>query len=265
MITALIYSVRNAGLLFASTNNTMKTKLTLETDYKINGNSTGSALDTLAIAVDGRDSNDIDENMFEAEDAAIGYVLEHYAYESAMLKAATKKQLKTWNDDVDAYNVALSVFTDKLRRDSQPYYESTTELAKELQEAVNNVHDENYKEWLYGDYRNWAGILVMAERKYLVSFETDKGEVYADITDEVMKEWRDGLMEGEAPIRTRRDAKEYLENEINDDARAAYNKRMSENAARKAERERLAAYKAEQAARAEVERKATIKKLIDSK
>jgi hypothetical protein len=248
-----------------STMKTQSQKLTLETDYKINGNSTGSALDTLAIAVDGRDSNDIDENMFEAEDQAIDYVLGHYDYESDMLKTATKKELKTWLNDPQAQALALSVFTDKLRRDSQPYYESTTELAKELQEAVNNVHNENYREWINGDHRDWAGILVMAERKYLVSFETDKGEVYADITDEVMKEWRDGLMEGEAPIRTRRDAKEYLENEINDDARAAYSKRMSESAARKAERERLAAYKAEQAARAEVERKATIKKLIDSK
>ena len=67
-------------------------KLTLETDYKINGNSTGCALDTLAIAVDGRDSNDIDENMFEAEDAAIDYVLEHYDYENAARKVERDRQ-----------------------------------------------------------------------------------------------------------------------------------------------------------------------------
>ena len=74
-------------------------KFNLETDYKINGNSTGMPLDTLAIAVDGRDSNDIDENKFEAEDEAIEYVLEHYGYESDMLKTATKKQLEEWLKD----------------------------------------------------------------------------------------------------------------------------------------------------------------------
>ena len=234
--------------------------LTLETDYKANGNSTGSALDTLAIAVDGRDSNDIDDNMFEAEDAAIDYVLEHYDYERDMLKAATKKELKAWLNDPQAQAIALSVFTDKLRRDSQPAYESDTDLAKELQEAMDAVHDDNYKEWINGDHREWDGILSMASKRYSereIEFTTDKGEVYADIPDTTIAQWiEDGSIARKGEART------YLEHCVNTDARNEYQKRISKNEARKVEHERLAAYRAKQAEAAEVARQEKIKKLI---
>ena len=235
-------------------------KFDLETDYKINGNSTGCALDTLAIAVDGHDSNDIDENMFEAEDAAIDYVLELYDYESDMLKTATKKQLEEWLNDPQAQAVALSVFTDKLRRDSQDYLDSDTELAKELCEAVDAVHDQNYKEWINGDYRDWEGILSMASKRYSereITFITDKGEVYAYIPDTTIAQWIE-----DGSIKYKGEARTYLEHCINTDARNQYEKRTREQAARKIERERLAAYKATQAQAAEVARQEKIKKLI---
>jgi len=127
-------------------------KLTLETDYKINGNSTGSALDTLAIAVDGRDSNDIDEYQDGAY-AAEQYVLDNYNYEADMLDQATKVELKAWLDP-QAYNIAVDNYTNKARRDWQD--DETTALAIAIQKARDDQADQNYKEWLHGDYRDWA-------------------------------------------------------------------------------------------------------------
>ena len=234
-------------------------RLKLETGYTVNGNSTGCALDTLAIAVDGRDSNDIE--MWEFDYHATDYVIEHYDYETDMLKTATKAQLKAWIDAPEAQAEALKEYKEKAK--DAALEDDGSELAKEIQKARDDYADEQYKEWLNGDYRgNWDGILTMASKRYSereIAFSEEKGEVYADIPDTTIAQWKE-----DGYIARKTEAKKYLEDSINSDARAQYNKRKAENEKRKVERERVAKYKAEQAAIAEQERKERIEKLINA-
>lgn len=233
-------------------------KLTLETDYKVNGNSTGCALDTLAIAVDGRDSNDIE--FWEGDHYAVEYVVNEYDYESDMLKTASKAQLKAWIDAPDAQAEALKVYTEAAKESA--LNDDDSELAKEIQKARDDYADEQYKEWINGDHRNYDGILSMASKRYSereIDFSTEKGDVYADIPDTTIAQWKyDGY------ITRKTQAKKYLEGSINSDARHEFEKRKAENEKRKVERERLAAYKAAQAAEAEIERKNKLQKLIEA-
>jgi len=238
----------------------MQTKLTLETDYKINGKSTGTTLDTLAIAVDGRDSNDISE--YDDYRDTEAYVLDNYNYEADMLKGAPKDLLKIWLNNPEAQAAALDEYKDERKEAIYNHEDDTSPLAKAVQKAIDDQADQNYKEWLHGDYRNWAGILRIAERKYGnddgIKFTEDKGEVYVDISEDIIDDWaEDGSIK-----KTLKAAKEYLEYTINQDARAEYNKREQENAKRKEEYAKTKAYQAERAKIAEEVRQSKIKSLI---
>lgn len=248
-----------SGSLSDKKNNTMK--LTLETDYTRNGNSTGCGIDTLALAVDGRDSNDIDIFNIEAIDASADYVLEHYDYETDMLKTASKEQLREWLEDADKQEEALKEYKERAREAIYDGSDYESELAKEVQKARDDAADDNYKEWLYGDYHgNWSGILSMAEKRYGVPFTTEKGEVYADIDEEVAKEWKE-----EGYIDSTADALQYLEGSINADAWAQFAKKKERNEKARAERERIKAYKEEQAVKAEAKRRERLQALIEKR
>ena len=238
----------------------MRHKLTLETDYKVNGNSSGRGIDTLAIAVDGRDNNDIYSDDFEGRDATERYVIENYDYETDMLKAATKNQLKLWLNNAKAQAEALLEYKEVAKEAALSREDETSALATKLQAALDEYEGEQYKEWLNGDYRgNWDGIMKMASKRYSegeIEFTEDEGEVSVEFT----KEYINSLMNnGDYEIKTQKDAREYLEASINSDARAQNNKRKAENEARKVERERVAAYKAVQAKEAEERRQERIR------
>lgn len=236
-------------------------KLKLETDYKVNGNSTGMAIDTLAIAVSGGDSNDFED--WGGDHETQKYVLEHYNYEDAMLKEATKAQLKEWLHNPQAQAEALEEYTQNRKEGIYTGEDTDSELAEEIEEALQEYHDEQYHEWIYGDRRNWAGILGTAEQKYGrhdIKFDHKNGEVYAEISEDIINDWK-----AEGSIDRKNQAYKYLENRINNDAGAEHDKKIREREERKKERERLQAYKAKQAEEAEVERQKKLKKLIKTK
>lgn len=233
-------------------------KLTLEVSYIINGNSTDMPIDTLAIAVDGRDSNDIDDGG-DVEHYAREYVLNNYDYESDMLNEATKAELKKWLNDPDAQAQALKEYTEKCKDAVLDYKDESSNLYKAVQSAIDDAQNDNYREWIHGDRSNWAGILSMATRKYggEIDFEDRNGEVYASIPDEVIQDWKE-----DGYIARKTQAYKHLESLINSDARNEFYKKQEQSKKRKEERERLAKYKKEQADEAEKARKERIKKLI---
>jgi len=113
-----------------------------------------------------------------------------------------------------------------------------------------------------------GGILKMAARRYGngdyqndygLTFTTDKGEVFVDISDDIIAMMFD---ENNITKKTKAKAVEYLQEQINSDARAEYYKRTKDDDKRKAERERTNAYKAERAKVAEQERQEKIQVLI---
>lgn len=240
-------------------------KLNLETDYKINGNSTGAPLDTLAIAVDGRDSNDIEN--WDGDTYIQEYVFDNYDYEGAMLKEATKADLEKWLHDPMAQADALKQYAEERREAVTSGRDTDSDLYQEVQDAIDSQRDDDYRQWIYGDHRDWAGILTMGARMYGngdyqndygLEFTTEKGEVYANLDKELIAYWKE-----EGYIERASQAYAYLERSINDDARANYSKKQEEQKKRRAEHERLSAYKKEQAEKAEIERQERIKSLIN--
>ncbi len=237
------------------------TLLKLDTDYTINGNSTGCAIDTLCIAVDGKDTNDIYEYNFDYESEVMDYVLKNYDYEADMLKEATKAQLKMWLKEPAAQAEALKAYTDKRKEAIYNNEDESSDLYTEVQDAKDQMQADQYRAYIYGD-RDFEGVLSMASKRYSereIDFSTDKGEVYADIPDTLIAEW---VEYGNIDKPTQKEAIEYLENSINTDARREYEKRKEQSAKRKAEYEKTKEYKAKQAQEAEIERQNKLKKLI---
>lgn len=238
-------------------------KLTLNTRHAETGNPSGTELDTLAIAVDGRAYDDIEN--WEGSIEAQRYVLDNWDYESDMLKGATKAILKVWLKDPEQQAEALKLYAETRREAVVNESDTKSALYKAVQDAIDSQSDDDYKMWVYGDYRNWAGILKTAARKYgydsdSIEFSESKGEVYAAISPELIDAWLE-----DQSIDRKSQAYKHLENLINNDAEAEYYKRQEVSKKLKAERERVAAYKAGQAKEAEAARQKKIKSLIKAK
>lgn len=235
-------------------------KLNLNTDYKENGNSTDCAIDTLCIAVDGRDSNDVHDANLDNTIEVERYVFDNYDFEADFLETATQGDLKKYLADPLKQAADLDTYTEHAKDAIRDGLDDDSKLAKAIQKAIDEQSDSDYKEWLEGDYRNWPGILKMAERKYGAKFTTTKGEVFAEIAKETIGEWIDygNIIDG-------RQAKKYLEELINTDAYNAYQKTLADKEKRKKEWAATKQRKAEQADRAEAERVEKIKKLLKVK
>lgn len=240
--------------------------LNLEIDPKKNGNSTGASIDTLAIAVDGRDSNDLRDDSLDYQGQIEKYVIDEYNFEADMLKAASKGALKKWLNDRGAQNRDLEMYKEAIIEGVLSGNNDASPRAQAIQKALDDQDEENYREWIHGDYRNWPGILSIAARRYsddgggMLEFSDDKGDVIATIAPELIKDWID-----EGKIKHAGEWAAYLEESINQDARHNYQKRTQEREKRRAEYEKTAAYKAEQAAADEKARRAKIKNLIKNK
>ena len=123
---------------------------------------------------------------------------------------------------------------------------------KELQDAILSFNDDPYEEWLNGDHRDFTGV-VYEIAKYFTD-ERDgsydqKNDTYAfTLNDTDIENYKDqGYRINQI--------KKALLSDIKASGNARKSKDQAENEKRKAERERLAQYKKEQAEQAEKERK----------
>lgn len=157
-----------------------------------------------------------------------------------------------WNDLLNAY-------TEKLKEDRT---ESISKAYNEqLQEEINSFWDDMNREWLYGDHRDYIGVI-----KSIAKFwEAEEGH-YDQKTDEYTFTFnedyaKETLEEYNGKKLTQKAFKEYLLGEIKDSSEVQQRKHKEEREKRKAERERLAQYKAEREAEAIKERKEKLLKL----
>lgn len=227
----------------------MKTQLQLETDYKVNGNSSGMPIDTLAIAVSGEDYNDVwDYNidyLFEVEDSARTYWLDTEA-EEYFLETLSKEEREKLAEDLDAYDRAFAEyrdgFDDVRAGDYNPVIPAEKALSEAMEKALEETEEELRHSWLHGDYRgNFEGVIPSARKKYDVDFETKNGDVYADITEAYIE----SLFEEEnIEEKTVEAARAYLEDTISRDAYYKTKTKREESAKRKVEREKQREYRA---------------------
>lgn len=240
--------------------------LNLETDYNKNGNSTGSAIDTLGIAFGFGDIND-------ASDRSIDYIYERVENEKRywikniaedyFKKSLTSEQIVQYVNDLQSYDEALDAYRDTFENVNQCEYDTDDEaqkaLAQYLETAEGEVYDELYQLWLHGDYRE-GGLLDKVNRHYrdynIEISDGKQGTVEVTVSDDTVQSMiDDNILEENATVT---DVIEWLKNDINYRAYSTYQKEQADKAKRREERERVAKYQAEQKQKADERRKAEL-------
>ena len=251
---------------------------------KINNTDSGYIIDELAYAAGQWTQNDLDENNWEYEPSEpYEYDFETDLFEhtktekelyavaktlgislNANLTNLAKKRklqcgafmaLKT----PDAWKELLEAYTEALKQDGVESI--SADYSKELQDAKDSFHDDQYKEWLYGD-RDYAGVI-----KEIAKYFTDERDGSYDekahsytfaLNDADIDDIKSSWYVDEKYTITDKDIKDELLDSIIASGNNRKAKERAEAEKRKAERERLAAYKAEQVTKAEAERKAKL-------
>jgi len=260
---------------------------------------TGTLIDELAYSAGEATQEDlwnIDSQIY-----AIDYTIEHYNYKEELLKniktyeqyskltgalnvpEAVNSNISKQNKHIgafvalnypDHFSVQLEEYTNKLKDEACNYYDSdflndyAPDFTKELQDAVDEQTAQDYREWLHGDRRDYAGVLFLIAKYYgasdALAYDEKTGDsVVFTFDDEYLTERLDYANYDSVPMKeaTQEDSKNWLINEITTSINSRYEKNKAEQAKRKAERERLTAYKAEQQAIADAERKAKLEAL----
>jgi len=166
-------------------------------DIKIDRTDSGRLIDKVALAVDGRTEDDIYESAAEYETGSFDYIFEHFDFENALIDYFERLQfeaLRFFCEDFSAGDypklkkeidgsklragayLALT-YPDKWRQSVKEFEELCDEykyeyhddggelvkiapaLQKELSDSVDEYWKEQHREWLYGDYSSWAGIV----------------------------------------------------------------------------------------------------------
>jgi len=177
------------------------------------------------------------------------------------LAKEAKLQCGAWValNNAELWTDMLESYTDALKSEQTESISPT--FNTELEKARDDYSDDMYKEWLHGDYRNWSGVLREIRKYYSaegISYDEKKQEVTLEFNDEDMTE---NLAQYDESKLNAKNLKAYILREIGESSSARYNKDKAEQEKRKAERERLAVYKAEQQAKSDAERKAKLLKM----
>lgn len=247
----------------------MQTKtytLKLDTDYSTTGNSTGCGIDTLGIAFEFGDSNEMTENNYEYIAEQVDYAKNdwlNYQAELFFRKTIPSKAIHGYIKDIASYHKALSEYRDTFDSVNLCEYDSDDEaqvaLHETLEKAEGDMQDELYSLWLNGDYRE-EGLLSKANRHFsewgIELDDAKQGEVSATPSKDTLELLKDSqTLDDDA---TEADVIQWLENEINYMARSVYSKEKARREASKAERERVAKYQAEQKEKAQERKKAEL-------
>lgn len=184
-------------------------------------------------------------------------------------------------NEPENFALILEKYEAKCKEEAYQYYDNAfltgysdksggyaKDFAKEIQDSIDAQQTQNYKEWLHGDHRNYAGVLSLIAKYYGADEALDYDEKTGDsvvftFDDEYLKsEMQEYADDGVDPILcTSKECKEWLISQIQSAIDSKYAKRKRDNEARKIERERLTAYKAEQQAQEDNERRTMLTKL----
>lgn len=147
----------------------------------------------------------------------------------------------------------LTAYTEKLDEDGVDGISKA--YNKELQDEKDSFNEDLYQEWLYGDHRNYNGVVYEISKYFTEerdgSYDKKSGEYTFTLGEEDIQNYKDAGYK-------KNQIKGALIDEIRSAGNARNQKEKVEMEKRKAERERLAIYKKEQADKAEAERKAKL-------
>lgn len=249
--------------------------------YNLTHSPSGRVICELAYASKEWTEDDLSNNNFEYEP----YEPYYFNFEDDLLaNTKTQKQFLTlWHElqgqpiDIDFKNTKLqagafvALYHTEIWNNLLKQYEikvkedRTDSISKayneQLQEEIDSFWSQMNKEWLYGDHRDYIGV-IKSIAKY---WEAEEGH-YDQNTDEYTFTFdedyaKETLEEYNGKKLTQKAFKEYLLEQIKDSSEVQQRKHEEEREKRKAERERLSKIKAEQKAKAEQERKEKLLKL----
>lgn len=258
----------------------MELKLTLDTDYKTTGNSSGMQIDTLAMAIDGMDWDALrDMNHLYLCEIVDSHRAD-YDHTDDFLATLNADQRASYADNLAAFQAALKEYAKEIDEqeseheldDEHPYFAA-------IEEASGDAEEYLRREWLYGD-RSEAGLIVRASRKLsdilpvqvalsynekedALTLSIDEEEEYQyfleqfELKEELAETQSYADLADEYAAETKR-AEYALSELINSRARSSHDKNIEDAKARRKERERVAAYKKEQKAQADAELRAKI-------
>jgi len=246
---------------------------------KIQNSESGMLIDELAYSAGQWTSEDLYENNFEYEptepyqfdyeaDLLANTKTEEDIYKVikalgmgmnaniTRLAKKSKLQAGAWIalEQPEFFSTLLEAYTDYLKENDTDQTLSE-DYAKELEEAKESYQDDLYREWLYGDRSNYAGV-VYEIAKYFTearegSYNKEDGEYTFTLNEEDIENAKDGGY-------NKRQLKTWLLNSISNSGEGQAYKDKQEREKRKVEREKQTAYRAEQTASEEAERKAKL-------
>jgi hypothetical protein len=153
----------------------------------------------------------------------------------------------------EIWSALLEMYTNKLKEDRTDGISEA--YNKALQEEIDEYQEEQYREWLNGDRSNYAGVVKEIARYFTESrqgeYDREEREYTFTLDEQDIENMTD---DGYKPSQ----GKKYLLDAIATASNARRSKDQIAREVRKLERERLKAYKAEQARQAEAERKAKL-------
>jgi hypothetical protein len=260
--------------------------------YNFSFSASGRVIDELAYSAKQWTEDDLFENNIDYENGSFDYIIERFNFENALLEQTkTKDELVAIAELLDTgatldmkktklqagaymalknagqWSELLKAYTDKCKEEMYSYNDSeflfkyASTLQKELADSVSDFYKQNYKEWLYGDHRDYAGVIREIAKYWTEDRDNgaydEKTDVYTFTIDketakDELEQWNGGKL-------SIKEYKSYLLGRMHDACNGIFEAKRAENRKRKEESERQRAYKAEQKAKAEADRVAELK------
>ncbi len=250
-------------ITFTLTERELDTKLT----------SSNAPIDVLALASGFSTMNDSDylDGKFENRGLARQYVIDNYNFEDAYLAYLNKTndpkdglESGAWFalNQPDQFSIDLLNWTDRLKEDAHAYEMLDTipaDLSANLGKADDEASDDYFREWFYGDHRNWDGILSLSSRAVTgehKSFSWDKetGDILVTLSEDEVQT----ILGEDEKITSVKRVKEVTVETINSLANNTVHKNKIENEKRRAEYQKTKEYQDKRKAEDEAKRKAKL-------
>ncbi len=271
-------------------------KITIKNkDIKEDRTDSGRLIDKMAMSIGQWTENDLFINNVDYEHESFDYIYEHFDFEKAFLTWLNKKKDKQISEYLKKdevyhgdeilkdykkkkllfgayfalnypvnYATELEQFQSELEEERSEYYESekmeeyAPELKKELEESVEDFQKRNYREWLYGDYSNFRGILCEFKKKIeaeKVEYGEKEDELYIEIDETAdLDFYYNNSLDDERRF-TKKEMKDLIVDTITNGMIGHDEKQQAERKKRSEEYTRVRNYKEEQAKEAEKERR----------
>jgi anaerobic selenocysteine-containing dehydrogenase len=252
----------------------------------------GQVIDVIALSLDQYTENEVYEDASNYNNEVINYIIENYNFEKAFIdylntggklediagsKMQTEADVSSLKDGAfyaleypNEFAQALDDWTEEIKMNVYQYDDPNSilpkDLAEEIEKSLESYYEDQTREWLNGDHRDWSGILSLAERFYSVTDVTvdrSKNEVYFELDEDEAREiirgnsydYTDEKVDKMTGTKLEKVTKEQLAEWINSKANSTIAKKREANAKRAEEYAKTMAYQKERKVQAEADRK----------